>query len=133
MQVDLVEAFQWTERLANSGDHAGQLMLGNLYANGEGTARDLVRAYMWYDIAATPINGQEPDDQANQAMKDALDAREKTRDLLQPEQQVEAQRMASTWWQKKYAPELTKKIPAKKTANKKKAASSRKKKTATKE
>ena len=114
--VDLVESFKWTEKLANSGDPAGQLMLANLYANGEGTGRDLIRAYMWYDIAATPITDQVLDDNAARAQKSAQEARDKTRELLQPEEENEGQRLASNWWLQKYAPPPAKAAPQKKIA-----------------
>ena len=74
-------------------------MLGNLYANGEGTARDLVRAYMWQDIAATAAPGKTPDEAAKKIMEAANAARDKTSALLQPEEEeVEAQQLASDWW-----------------------------------
>ncbi len=105
--VDHGEAFAWAQRLADSGDRPGQLMLGNMYANGEGTPRNLIRAYMWFDIAATPVTGKELDALANNAMQSAAEARDKTSGLLQPEEEVEAQQLASDWW-------LPKKAPAKK-------------------
>lgn len=38
--------------LANQGDADAQFILGDMYANGQGTEKDGVTAYMWYDIAA---------------------------------------------------------------------------------
>jgi TPR repeat protein len=120
LPVDFEEAFKWAQRLAESGDKPGQLMLGNMYANGEGTARSLVRAYMWFDIAATAIQGKDPDEAAKQLMETAATARDKTADLLQPDEEVEAQQLASDWWlsrQKavKAAPKKKASTPRKKT------------------
>lgn len=124
IQVDHEEAFKWALRLADSNDRAGQLMLGNLYANGEGTARDLIRAYMWFDIAATPVTGKVLEESEKTAMQSALDARDKTSGLLQPTEEVEAQQLASDWWLLKKGP--TAATPSKK----KKGGSSGKKKSA---
>lgn len=118
--VDQEEAFKWTQRLADSGDRAGQLMLGNLYANGEGTARNLIRAYMWFDIAATPISGKILDEPAKTAMQAAAEARDKTSSLLHPEEEVEAQQLASDWWLTKNSPSTAT------TSTRKKAGSTRK-------
>lgn len=107
--IDHEEAFKWAQRLADSGDRPGQLMLGTLYANGEGTPRNLIRAYMWFDIAATPVTGKNPEEADNQAMASAAIARDKTADLLHPEEEVEAQQLASDWWLIKHAP---KPVPA---------------------
>ncbi len=101
--VDHEEAFRWTQRLANTGDRPGQFTLGTLYANGEGTSRDLIRAYMWFDIAATPLTGKEMGDTDKQAMEAAAKARDNTASLLMPEEEVEAQQLASDWWRIKNA------------------------------
>jgi TPR repeat protein len=96
--VDHDEALLWAQRLAESGDAPGQLMLGNMYANGEGSPRDLVRAYMWYDIAATMAQ----QDAADPAMEQtAVEMRDKTEALLMPEEKVVAQEFASNWWLRK--------------------------------
>ncbi len=112
--VDQEEAFKWAQRLADAGDRPGQFMLGNLYANGEGTDRNLIRAYMWFDIAATPITGKEPDEAGKKAMTDAATARDKIASLLLAEQEVEAQQLASDWWLAKYPPNPTPKPATKK-------------------
>lgn len=101
--VDHEEAFKWAQQLADSGDRPGQLMLGNIYANGEGTPRNLIRAYMWFDIAATPVTGKEPDEASKKVMENAVAERDKTSGILQPEEEVEAQQLASDWWLEKKA------------------------------
>lgn len=92
------EAFKWAYALADGGDRQGQVMLGNMYGNGEGVQRSLVRAYMWYDIAATLRAGEEPDAEADKLMQDAADKRDMTVKLLLPAQEAEAQQLASAWW-----------------------------------
>lgn len=101
--ADYEEAFNWTQRLADSGDRPGQLMLGTLYANGEGTPRNLIRAYMWFDIAATPVAGKDPESTDKEMMTSAAGARDKTAGLLHPEEEAEAQQLASDWWLAKHA------------------------------
>ena len=96
--VDHEEAFKWAQRLADSGDRPGQLMLGTLYANGEGTGRNLIRAYMWFDIAATPVTGKDPESADKEVMMSAASARDKTAGLLHAEEEAEAQQLASDWW-----------------------------------
>jgi TPR repeat protein len=112
--VDHDEAFKWTQRLAESGDLPGQMTLAAMYANGEGVARNLIRAYMWYAIAASA--GQqfmEEESDPSPLMANAAEMREKTAALLMPEEEVEAQQLASEWWLKKQ-----KAAPAKKPAEK---------------
>lgn len=101
--ADHAEALQWASRLADAGDVPGQMMLANMYANGEGTPRQLVRAYAWYDIAAaTAQQAVERGDVSLTALQDAaLEQRERTAAVLLPEQEAEAQKMASDWWLQK--------------------------------
>ncbi len=51
-QGDYALSFAETEPVAGRGDMDAQFMLGFLYARGEGVARDAVRAYLWYALAA---------------------------------------------------------------------------------
>jgi TPR repeat protein len=121
--VDHDEALLWAQRLAESGDVPGQLMLGNMYANGEGGPRDLVRAYMWYDIASTMAQQDTADPALQQA---AIAMRDKTGALLMPEEEVVAQEFASNWWLRKQgvslAPKQKSKAASKKATSPKKAA-----------
>ena len=123
--ADHEEAFKWAQLLADSGDRPGQLMLGNLYANGEGTPRNLTRAYMWFDIAATPISGKNLAEADQRALDAAVKERDKTSSLLQTEEEIEAQQLASDWW-------LRKKGQVRKTPSKKKKAGSKGNKAAAK-
>ncbi len=51
-QGDYATAFAETRPVAEQGDPDAQYMLGFLYARGEGVRRDLVRAYLWFSLAA---------------------------------------------------------------------------------
>ena len=51
-QGDYVTAFEESRPPAERGDGEAQYMLGFLYARGEGVRRDLVRAYLWFTLAA---------------------------------------------------------------------------------
>ena len=50
-QKSSTKAFHKFELLARQGWKTAQLMLGNLYAKGEGTTKNQVRAYLWYSVA----------------------------------------------------------------------------------
>lgn len=116
VETDYDEALRWTQRLAESGDAPGQMMLGSMYANGEGGPRNLVRAYMWYDIAATTPLKPQDDPKLHDA---AIDLRDKTAALLLPDEEAEAQQLASDWWLRKQGVSLTPKVakkPARKSA-----------------
>lgn len=51
-QGDYGRAYAELNQLAAQGDGDAQFMLGDLYARGEGTAPDPVKAYQWYELAA---------------------------------------------------------------------------------
>ena len=115
VETDYEEALRWTQRLAESGDAPGQMMLGSMYANGEGGPRNLVRAYMWYDIAATTPLKPQDDPKLHDT---ALDLRDKTAALLLPDEEAEAQQLASDWWLRRQGVTLAPKAkkPARKSA-----------------
>jgi len=46
------EALKWVQLSANQGHAPAQINLGLMYYNGQGVARDYVRAYMWVSLAA---------------------------------------------------------------------------------
>lgn len=122
--ADPDEALLWAQRLADAGDVPAQMMAGNMFANGEGSPRDLVQAYKWYDIAAT--TAQQTDDQLQQQA--AVDARDRMGALLLPGEEVKAQELASDWWLRKQGVSLAPKAKpqagkgTKKSSAKKKAA-----------
>jgi len=67
-----------------------QLMLGVMYASGEGTTQDYVRAHMWLNLAAS--NGD----------KNARERREKLAKEMTPSQIADAQKMARDCEKKNY-------------------------------
>lgn len=111
--IDQEEAFRWTQRLAEAGDAAGQVTLASMYANGEGVPRSLVRSYMWYDIAAASAQLVAQDDALAPLALEAGAMREQTGALLLPDEELEAQRLASDWWLKKQRVSLQGKPPGK--------------------
>lgn len=113
--VDHDEALLWALRLAEAGDVPAQMMAGNMYANGEGSPRDLVRAYMWYDIASAVAQQAGDDAERVQA---AQDARDRMGALLQPNEEIRAQELASDWWLRKQGVSLAPKAKPKKGAAK---------------
>lgn len=52
-QQNFDEAKKWYTRAAEQGLTSAQLDLGRRYANGAGIGKDLVRAYMWLNLAAS--------------------------------------------------------------------------------
>lgn len=109
---DFEESMKWTTKLAQQGDPSAQLALANMLSNGEGAPRDLVTAYMWYDIAAVSAenaikNPPKPtagiaNEDAGKAPADVMGlasaARDKTAALLTAEEQTKAQTLATEWW-----------------------------------
>jgi len=46
------QAAHWYQIAAQAGDAVAQTLLATMYLHGQGVARDLVRAFAWYDSAA---------------------------------------------------------------------------------
>jgi hypothetical protein len=146
---DFEESMKWTTRLAQHGDPSAQLALANMLSNGEGAPRDLVTAYMWYDIAAVSAenaikNPPKPtagiaNEDAGKAPADVMDlastARDKTAALLTAEEQNKAQKQATDWWLAKQgikstdSPKINKAKAKKKTAKNPSASAKKEKQT----
>ena len=47
------KAAQWYRRAAIKGNATAQALLANQYLSGNGVGADTVRAYAWYDLAAS--------------------------------------------------------------------------------
>lgn len=107
---DFGEAMKWALMLADKGDIPAQLMLANMYANGEGASRrDLVQAYKWYAIAAVGAKREGSEEEPkSELVQSAIDHRDKLASLLSDEQETLGQKLASDWWMKKYATEAKK-------------------------
>lgn len=54
---DSQKAVSSWRRAAEQGDPEGQYNLGLMYDKGQGVPQDFIRAYMWYDLAATALSG----------------------------------------------------------------------------
>ena len=116
MEPDYAEAIKWAEKLAETHDVSAALMLGSMYANGEGnTKRDLPRSYMWYAIGAgnEPVDEDDPsitDEELNNnaLISTAQDERDKMAGLISAREERIAQSKASDWWMKHAVPERKK-------------------------
>jgi len=86
---DFVEAARLERLAAAQGYVYAQYGLGTLYQRGYGVEKDFVRAYVWYDIAATNTEGMQPPFD-----KDASQLRDSIAKLLSPEQLLEAKKLA---------------------------------------
>ena len=89
-RADYAEAFQLWHAQAEQGDYDAQAMLGFLYHDGEGVAKDLVRAHMWFEISRSLSPADE------QSWHDASDALDLTAKDMTAEQIAEAREMAQT-------------------------------------
>ena len=70
---------------AEQGGMNAQSNLGVKYTNGEGVPRDMMLAYMWFDIAAA------------QGHEGAQRTRGRVRGLMTPAQITESQRLSREW------------------------------------
>jgi uncharacterized protein len=82
---DYAEAVKWYRLAANQDDPDRQFFLGEMYFMGQGVTRDLIQAYMWFDLAA--------------AKGDRLKAelRDDFAKALTQEQIAEAQKLSREW------------------------------------
>jgi TPR repeat protein len=56
--VDIAEAMRWYTKAAKQGDPDAQNALGYIYAKGQGTALDYVKAYIWWTLSEAQGNQQ---------------------------------------------------------------------------
>ena len=82
---DYDTAHRELQPLADRGDARAQRLVGLMYRDGLGVRQDLIRAYMWFDLAA----------QRNQY--GAAELRDEVGQRLQPWQLDEAKKMAAAW------------------------------------
>ena len=85
---DYAKAFRLWHEQAERGNYSAQGMLGFLYHDGDGVAKDLVRAHMWFEISRSLSPARE---QSWQAASDALDL---TAKKMTAQQIAEAKAMA---------------------------------------
>jgi TPR repeat protein len=58
---DFQEAVKWYRLAAAQGNEFAQFNLGVMYTKGRGVRQDFVRAYMWFNLAATALSGDSGD------------------------------------------------------------------------
>ena len=81
----LPESVQWLQKAADQGDATAQFNLAMLYSTGHGVSKDLVKAFMWADIAAAAGEPNSPKLLAN------------LKNTTKPEQIAEATRKKHEW------------------------------------
>ncbi len=84
-QGDYATAFAESKPVAEGGDADAQYLLGFLYARGEGVRRDIVRAYLWFTLAA------------RQGDEIAAGAAAKLARRMRPDQVAEAKALVRAW------------------------------------
>ena len=77
---------------ADQGNATAQYNLGRMYGRGEGVPKNIVRAYMWFNLAAVRFAADGADDRAKA---------ERNRDIaaakMTPAEILEAQRLSREW------------------------------------
>jgi two-component system nitrate/nitrite response regulator NarL len=93
----------WCQKAAEQGLPAAQIALAQRYWHGNGVAKDMVSAYMWYLVSErTSLN-----------LKDEIQAaKQKIEDQLGTEQMVEAEKKAAEWLKKSKEPSSSSVSPA---------------------
>ena len=92
VQRDLAEAAKLFSRAAEQGYRPAQSVLGHIYQHGQGVPQNLVRAHMWFSLAAAGGTQSE------------ADKREKVAKLMTPAQIAEAEKLAREWKRSPPAP-----------------------------
>ncbi len=82
---DYATALKEWRPLAERGHAGAQVLLGGMYARGEGVPKDYTEALRWYRLAAA------------QGDEDAFTARETLEKKMTPAQIAEAHRLAREW------------------------------------
>ena len=88
LEKDYTEAVNWYQKAADQGHMHAQINLGMLYANGRGTARDPVMAYVWFKVASSDSDSES--DVTTHLI-------EKLKKIMSSEQINEAERIAKYW------------------------------------
>jgi TPR repeat protein len=82
---DYATAFEESLAVAEQGNVDAQYMVGFLYERGQGVARDVVRAHLWFSLAAAQGDSFAADDLANLER------------IMTAAQRAEAKALADTW------------------------------------
>jgi DNA-binding CsgD family transcriptional regulator len=88
---DGVAVVAWHRNAAEHGSGIAQLMLGEIYRDGRGVAKDKISAYMWFLLA---------EKQCNDISSRGKAARDRLSERMQTDQISEAERRASEWLKK---------------------------------
>ena len=80
---------RWFRLLAEQGHAGAQNNLGLMYSNGQGVPQDYLQAYLWFNLAASRMTGEQ--------REDAVHTRDVIAGRLTPNQLAEAQRLAWEW------------------------------------
>lgn len=83
--ADSIEAVKWYRKAAEQGNKYGQYELAGMYEAGMGVERDIVLAYMWYDLGAAQGDWM------------ARDIRNTIAEKMTPSQIAAAKKLASEW------------------------------------
>ena len=87
---DYVEAAPWLLKASEQGDWAAQSTLADMYKKGQGVPKDLVSAYMWYDVSA-PLHP------APRIQEYLIESRDEMAKEMTPDQIKEAQKLSQEW------------------------------------
>lgn len=99
VQPDYQEALKWLELSAEQGHYVSQMYLGTMYGRGDlGVPRDLVRAYLWFCLAAA--QGSYPTDLAKER-------RDQVASLMTPAQIAQVRRRATQFKCTRILPAMT--------------------------
>lgn len=93
---DFAQAFRLWHAQAEQGDYDAQAMVAFLYHDGEGVAKDLVRAHMWFEISRSNSPADE------QSWHDASEALDATAKAMTAKQIADARAMARACQSQKY-------------------------------
>ena len=91
VKQDYAEAAKWYRKAADQGIPAAQNNLGVMYLVGEGVSSNLVRSYMWFNLAASRYpSGKKKDTAINVLIR-------LTKEMTSA-QVAEAETRAREWW-----------------------------------
>lgn len=94
---DFATAFRLGHQAAEKGDGSAQAMLGYMYHDGEGVARNYMLAFMWFQLAAAQLEKEarlKKDNKLFDLSRDTAQAMDLTASLMTPAEITEAHRKA---------------------------------------
>ncbi|MGJ3647863.1 hypothetical protein ACLB0R_05255 [Sphingomonas sp. GlSt437] len=94
---DFATAFRLGHQAAEKGDGSAQAMLGYMYHDGEGVARNYVLALMWFQLATAQLDKEarlQKDNKLFDLSRDTAQAMDLTASLMTPAEIAEAHHKA---------------------------------------